>query len=63
MPNETWDLVIKNGRVVDGTGLAAFHADIAVSDGRIARIGRADGPATKTIDANGALVTLSLIHI
>ncbi|MEE3330491.1 MAG: amidohydrolase family protein [Myxococcota bacterium] len=63
MPNETWDLVIKNGRVVDGTGLAAFHADIAVKDGRIARIGRADGPAAKTIDADGALVTPGFIDV
>ena len=29
------DLVIRNGRVVDGTGRAAFHADVAVRDGRI----------------------------
>jgi N-acyl-D-aspartate/D-glutamate deacylase len=37
-----WDLVIRGGRVVDGTGMRAFRADLAVKDGRIARIGRAE---------------------
>ena len=37
-----YDLVLKGGRVVDGTGLPAFTADIAVKDGRVAKIGRVE---------------------
>ncbi len=35
----TYDLVIRGGIVVDGTGLARRRADVAVTDGRIARVG------------------------
>ena len=34
----SWDLVIRGGRVVDGTGMRSFTADVAIKDGRIARI-------------------------
>ncbi len=51
------DLVIKGGNVVDGTGSAARTADIAITDGVITEVGRVDGAAKETIDADGALVT------
>ena len=35
-----YDLVVRNGMVVDGTGSPAYRADVGVSDGRIATIGR-----------------------
>lgn len=35
-----YDLVIRNGRIVDGSGLPAFKSDIGISKGRIAKIGR-----------------------
>ena len=53
----TWDLVVKGGRIVDGTGMRAFTADVAVRDGRIARIGRVTEAADREIDADGLLVT------
>ena len=46
-----WDLVVKGGSVVDGTGMRAFTADLAVRDGRIARIGRVSEPAAREIDS------------
>ena len=49
-----YDLLIKNGRVVDGSGAPAFNADVAVQDGKIVGVGKANGAAAKrTIDADG----------
>ena len=52
------DLLIKNGSVIDGTGSPARPADVAITDGRIAAVepGITDS-ATRTIDADGKLVT------
>ena len=49
----SWDLVIRSGRVVDGTGMKSFTADVAVKDGRIARVGRVNESAEREIDADG----------
>ena len=51
-----YDLVIKNGVVVDGSGGARYRADVAVQDGRIAAIGRINERARQTIDAEGHVV-------
>ena len=45
------DTVIRNGTVVDGTGLAPFRADVGIVDGRIAEIGRIKERGTVDIDA------------
>ena len=53
-----FDLLIKNGMVVDGSGGARYRADVGVTGGKIARIGRLDGESAKeTIDAEGHVVT------
>ena len=52
-----YDLIIRNGNVVDGTGAAARIADIAISDGKIVAVGKVSGDARETIDAGGKLVT------
>ena len=52
-----FDLVIKNGMVIDGSGMARYHADIGVREGVIARIGRVVEPADVVIDAEGHVVT------
>src|SRR5258708_6665075 len=51
-----YDLVIKNGTVVDGTGSAAKRADIAVKDGKIAEIGKITDGASKVVDAADCVV-------
>jgi N-acyl-D-aspartate/D-glutamate deacylase len=56
-----YDLLIKNGLVVDGSGMPAFRGDIGVHDGKIAEIGKLSGPATRTVDAAGLAVTPGFI--
>ena len=48
-----YDLLIKDGTVVDGSGSAGYRADVAVQDGKIAAIGRLNSKARQTIDAEG----------
>jgi len=57
------DLVIRGGKLVDGTGEAAKEADIAVADGRITEVGSVSGEAKRTIDADGRLVTPGFVDI
>jgi len=56
-----YDLKITGGRIVDGTGAAAFAGDIGIKDGRIAAVGTVDGEAAETIDAAGAVVAPGFI--
>jgi len=51
-----YDLVIKNGLMVDGTGAAARRADVAIAKGRIAEIGKVTEGAARTIDASDLVV-------
>src|SRR5579884_191792 len=55
------DLLIKGGAIVDGTGAPRFTADLAVSRGRITAIGRLEGAARRTIDADGLVVAPGFI--
>ena len=57
----TYDIVIKNGSVIDGTGAARFNADIGIVDGKIKTIGVIDGDAKETIDAKGQIVSPGFI--
>ena len=56
-----YDLIIRNGAIIDGTGAPARPGDIAVKDGRIAAIGTLSGGAATTIDAEGKLVAPGFI--
>ena len=58
-----FDLVIRNGKVVDGTGRAAFAADVAVEGGRIAEVGAKLGRGREEIDAAGRLVTPGFVDV
>mgnify|MGYP003290345351 CR=1 FL=1 len=57
----TYDLVIKNGRVIDGTGSPAYVADVAVKEGKIVRISRGIEGGERVIDAKGLVVTPGFI--
>src|SRR5262245_61853791 len=48
-----YDLLVRRGRVVDGSGLPSFIADVGVKDGKIAEVGKLMGTATRAIDAGG----------
>jgi N-acyl-D-amino-acid deacylase len=55
------DLVIRNGTIVDGTGAPRYQADIAISQGRIAAIGKINDGAKQVIDAAGLIVAPGFI--
>jgi N-acyl-D-aspartate/D-glutamate deacylase len=57
----TFDLVIRGGGVVDGSGKPRFGADVGIKDGRIVEIGRVSGAAARTIDADGLIVAPGFI--
>jgi N-acyl-D-amino-acid deacylase len=57
----SYDLLIRNGTVVDGSGAPAYEADIAVAGGRIAEIGRLRDGAARVIDAGGLVVAPGFI--
>lgn len=57
------DLIITNATIVDGTGGPARTGDIAVDGGRITTVGAVEGPARRTIDADGLLVTPGFVDI
>jgi N-acyl-D-amino-acid deacylase len=64
----SYDIIIKNGTVVDGTGAASRRADVAIVDDRVAEVvdhadGGIDGSARREIDAEGKLVTPGFVDI
>jgi len=58
-----YDIVIRNGLVVDGTGVPAKHADVAIANGIIQVVGKVDGRGREEIDATGLLVTPGFIDL
>jgi N-acyl-D-amino-acid deacylase len=60
---QAYDLVIRGGLVVDGSGAERYEADVAVADGRIAAIGKVSGAGAEEIDARGKLVTPGFVDI
>jgi N-acyl-D-aspartate/D-glutamate deacylase len=57
----TYDVVVKDARIVDGTGKPAYVGDVAVTDGRIVAVGDVGGQAARTIDAGGQVVAPGFI--
>ena len=59
-----YDLVIRNGRIVDGTGSPWYSGDVAIRGGKIAAIGNlGDAPARRSIDARGMVVAPGFIDM
>jgi N-acyl-D-amino-acid deacylase len=57
----SYDLIIRNGKIVDGSGIPGFHGDVAVSGGCIVEIGQVSGEARRVLDANGLVVSPGII--
>jgi len=58
-----FDLVIRHGTIVDGTGAASREGDVAISSGRIAAVGRFEGDGLEEIEARGRIVTPGFVDI
>ena len=58
-----YDLVIRGGAVVDGSGAEPFVADVAVKDGRIVAVGEVSGSGAEDIDASGKIVTPGFVDV
>ena len=64
MPGQTADILIKNAKILDGTGNSWFYGDIAVSSGKILQIGKLSGwTAKKVIDATGLVAAPGFIDV
>ena len=63
-PTESYDLIIRNGTVYDGTGIPAVMQDIGIQDGKIVKVGKAIvGIAEKELDAKGLAVSPGFIDV
>jgi N-acyl-D-aspartate/D-glutamate deacylase len=51
-----YDLLVKNGRIADGSGMPSFHGDVAVKSGKIVELGKLGGSANRVIDAEGLVI-------
>lgn len=58
-----FDLIVRGGRIVDGTGNPSFDADLGIRDGRITALGIVGGTTARTIDATGLVVAPGFIDI
>ena len=56
-----YDLIIRDGTVIDGSGQPRFRADVGIADGKIASIGKVNGSASEIIDAEGHVVSPGFI--
>jgi N-acyl-D-amino-acid deacylase len=63
-PNSSFDIVITNGHIIDGTGSPWYSGDVGIRGGKIAAIGNlSDAPRTRTIDVHGMVVAPGFIDM
>ena len=56
-----YDLIIRNGKVIDGSGIPGFYGDVGISGNRIVEIGQVSGDARRVLDADGLVVAPGII--
>jgi len=57
------DVLIRNAKILDGTGAKAFQADVGVREGSITAVGSTDEPARKTVDAGGLALMPGMVDV
>jgi len=57
----SFDVLIKNARICDGTGAPAFHGGVAIREGTIVEVGNVSGRARREIDAEGLVLAPGFI--
>lgn len=60
---QQYDVIIRNGKIVDGSGNPWFYGDVAIDKGKIVAIGKLKGTASRTIDAKGLIVAPGFIDV
>lgn len=60
---QEFDVVVRGGLVVDGTGAQPYEADVAIAGARIAAVGKVTGSARREIDARNMVVTPGFVDI
>ncbi len=58
-----FDLVLRNGKIVDGSGKPAFEGDVAVKEGRVVGVGKINGTSKKEIDVKGLVIAPGFIDV
>jgi N-acyl-D-aspartate/D-glutamate deacylase len=61
--NPDFDLIVRNGLIVDGSGSEPFAGDVGIKDGKISAVGTVSGSASEELDAKGCIVTPGFVDI
>jgi len=64
LSQNNYDILVRNGKIIDGTGNSWFYGDVAIRDGKIVAVGKlANATAMKTVDARGLIVAPGFIDV
>lgn len=62
-PAQDYDLIVRHGKIIDGTGSDAVAGDVAIKDGHIVAVGKVEGAAARELDAHGWVVAPGFIDV